>query len=107
MSHSYIACMPLLHALCYTLAVLGVCWLRCPAIAGFGAVFHFVLATFAFEAIPGLAQFEPVSVYNALYFDERPAPNLVKIGEDAPRHCQALAIVFLRGRLLDKNQRRF
>ena len=85
MSWSYVACMPLLHALTYAIAVLGVCWLRRPVLAAFLALFIFFLSAFVFEVIPGAANFEPVRVYNELFFDEILAPYRVQVGEAGPR----------------------
>ena len=85
MSWSYVACMPLLHALTYAIAVLGVCWLRRPVLAAFLALSIFFLSSVAFDSIPGAANFEPLNVYNALFLDEIPAPYRVRIGEDGPR----------------------
>jgi hypothetical protein len=85
MSWSYVACMPLLHALTYALAVLGVCWLRRPVLAAFMALFIFFLLPFAFDAIPGATNFEPMHVYNELFSDERPSPYQVLAGEGGPK----------------------
>lgn len=73
MSQSYIACLPLLHALMFALAVLATCWLRRPVIAAMLAIFAFLLVSIGFESIPSAAKWEPIHIYNALYFDERQA----------------------------------
>jgi ABC-type transport system involved in multi-copper enzyme maturation permease subunit len=73
MSLSYVACMPVLHATMYSLAVLGVCLLRRPVAGATAAVLAFFLVTLVFESVaPGRfgGQFEPMSVYNALYYAE-------------------------------------
>jgi ABC-type transport system involved in multi-copper enzyme maturation permease subunit len=75
MSIAYIACMPLLHALFYTLAMLGTCWLRRPVLAAMAAVVLFFVVSMAFEFVPGGAAFEPIKVYNALFFDECRRPD--------------------------------
>jgi hypothetical protein len=85
MSRSYIACMPLLHALTYAIAVVGVCWLRRPVLAAFLSLFIFFLLPFAFDAIPGAANFEPMHVYNELFSDEIPSPYQVLAGEGGPK----------------------
>jgi len=70
MSSAYIACMPILHALIYALAVLGTCWLRRPVLAAMAALLLFFVVSMAFEFMPGGAKFHPVHVYNALFNDE-------------------------------------
>ena len=69
LSWSYIACVPILHATLYAVAVFGVCQFRRPilggtlAIAGFG-VASILLSSFANEP------FEPINVHNQLLSDE-------------------------------------
>jgi hypothetical protein len=75
MSKSYLACMPFLHGLIYSLAVFWVCWLRRPVIAAMGAVLCFFLLTIALGSSPALARFDPVQVYNLLFFDEKNLQN--------------------------------
>ena len=43
-------------------------------------VFSFVTSYF-----PALTDFEPINVYNALFFDERVAPTVMRVGELIPR----------------------
>jgi hypothetical protein len=71
MSRSYVACMPVLHATMYALAVLGVCWLRKPVLGAMAGVLTFFVVTLAFELIPATRQLEPIAVYNALVQAER------------------------------------
>jgi ABC-type transport system involved in multi-copper enzyme maturation permease subunit len=71
MSRAYIACMPLLHALMYSLAVLGICWLRRPVLAGMAALLVFFVLSIGLDALPGASWLEPIHVYNAIFFDER------------------------------------
>jgi ABC-type transport system involved in multi-copper enzyme maturation permease subunit len=73
MSYSYIACIPLLHALTYTLAVLAICWLRRPVLAAATAVVTFFMLDVVVGTIPGGAKFAPIHVYNALFFEETQA----------------------------------
>lgn len=71
MSHAYVACMPVLHATMYALAVLGVCWLRKPVFGAMAGVLTFFLVTLALELIPGTRQLDPLAVYNDLVQAER------------------------------------
>ncbi|MFG0295168.1 MAG: hypothetical protein ACF8PG_04610 [Maioricimonas sp. JB045] len=69
-STSYIVCFPLQHAWLYTVAVAGVCWLRKPV---WGVLCAFGVLTFeaaATAAIPGMADYDSVDVYNNLVRDE-------------------------------------
>ncbi len=65
MSRSYIACMPILHALAYAFAVLGVCWLRRPIQGGIFAIALFTIPRILVESSLG-ASFGPGDVYNHL-----------------------------------------
>ena len=44
MSWAYVACFPIIHALLYTLAVLGTCWIRRPVIGGMVAILGYTRA---------------------------------------------------------------
>jgi hypothetical protein len=70
MSRAYVACMPLLHALLYALAVLGTCWLRRPVVAAMAALLLFFTLSFILGSVPGGAEFEPIQVYNAVFDEE-------------------------------------
>jgi hypothetical protein len=63
---AYIACMPMLHALVYALAVLGTCWLRRPVLAAMLAVFAFFIVSMAFAFTPQVAELDPTAVFMAL-----------------------------------------
>jgi hypothetical protein len=69
MSWSYILCMPIGHALTYTLAVWGTCWLRKHVLGGFVAILGYVLMTAAMGAFG--SSLEPIHVYNQLLSAER------------------------------------
>ena len=75
MSWAYVACMPLLHALLYSLAVLGTCWLRRPVLAAALVILsYYLVSSIAFGFIPGTSEYEPIDVYNGLFHDERHVP---------------------------------
>ncbi len=69
MSRSYIACMPILHALTYSLAVLGVCWLRRPILGGIFAIALFYIPMILVQSSPGKS-FGPINVYGQLIGEE-------------------------------------
>ena len=71
MSWSYIACMPILHATLYSLAVLAICWIRQPIPAAVAALVFFFLLMLGLEAVPASASLDPLSVYNALFHEEQ------------------------------------
>ncbi|MCC6511255.1 MAG: hypothetical protein IT423_19295 [Pirellulaceae bacterium] len=71
MSYAYIACMPLLHALFYSLAVMGTCLFRRPLIGGVLAVLSYSAVSIALTTFPGTMQLDPLSVYNDLLITER------------------------------------
>jgi hypothetical protein len=71
MSWAYIACFPILHALIYSLAVLGTCWLRKPVVGGFLAILAFAVLMIAITAFPQTSRLEPMTVYNGLLLTER------------------------------------
>lgn len=66
MSYAYIACLPLLHALTYALAVLAICWLRQGVLAGMAAILSLFILFPALQAMPGGD--DPIVVYNKLSF---------------------------------------
>lgn len=71
MSYTYIACMPLFHALFYSLAVMGTCLFRRPLIGGVLAILSYSAVSIALTTFPGTMQLEPISVYNDLLRAER------------------------------------
>lgn len=71
MSWAYVGCFPIIHALMYTLAVLGTCWLRRPVIGGIVAVFSYSALTMAITAFTETQHLEPIDIYNSLLSAER------------------------------------
>jgi hypothetical protein len=71
MSWAYVACFPIIHALMYSLAVLGTCWLRKPVIGGFLAILGFSVLTITIASFPQTLQLEPITIYNQLLSAER------------------------------------
>ncbi len=71
MSYAYVACFPMIHALMYSLAVLGTCTFRRPLIGGISAILCYAIATMAITSFPGTMQLEPVEIYNRLLSAER------------------------------------
>ena len=71
MSFAYIACFPMIHALMYSLAVLGTCLFRQPLIGGVFALLSYAIATMVITSFPGTMQLEPINVYNKLLSAER------------------------------------
>ena len=65
MSWSYIACMPILHATLYALAVLGICLLRRPVGGATLAIAGYLVTSILIEAFGG-ESFEPITVHNHL-----------------------------------------
>jgi hypothetical protein len=77
MSRSFLACMPLIHALLYALGVLGVCTLRRPILGAMSALVMFFVLSSIVGSIPGVAELEPITVYNHLFDAEtRASPGL-------------------------------
>jgi len=70
LSWSYIACLPLLHSLVYSLTILAVCWWKRPVRGATTALAVFLVCSSIAESIPGVTQFEPITVYNNLHFAE-------------------------------------
>jgi len=68
---SYIACFPVLHAMMYSLAVLGVCWWKKPVRGAVTALVTFFIVGMVMQSIPGIREFEPLNVYNILSAAER------------------------------------
>ena len=68
---SYIACFPALHAMMYSLAVLGVCWWKKPVRGAVTALAVFFISSMIMESIPGVMEFDPFHVYNNLIAAER------------------------------------
>lgn len=71
MSWAYVGCFPIIHALMYTLAVFGTCWLRRPAIGGIVAVLSYTVLTNAITAFTTTHHLQPIDVYNSLLSAER------------------------------------
>ncbi len=71
LSWSYIVCVPLLHAMLYSLAVLGVCWWKKPVRGAVVAAVVFFLSSLLIESIPGVSDYDPFYVYNNLALAER------------------------------------
>jgi hypothetical protein len=71
MSRSYVACKPAMHAAVYSLAVLAVCTLRRPVLAGFLAISAVLLISMTIDSLLGTRGFEPIDVYNNLFDAER------------------------------------
>lgn len=66
MSVSYIACLPVLHGLLYSLAAYAVCRLRRPIAGIVAALAAFAIVSFVVESIPATRQLEPFAVYYRL-----------------------------------------
>ena len=71
---AYLACIPLIHAQVYAVAVAAVCWLRRPVAAAAIALLFFMLADAVTKSIPGQVGLDTLSVYNNLMFDEMKGP---------------------------------
>ena len=71
LSWSYIVCVPLLHAMLYSLTVLGVCWWKKPVQGAVVAAVVFFLSSLLMESIPGVSDYDPFYVYNNLAQAER------------------------------------
>ena len=69
MSWSYIACMPILHATLYAMAVLGVCLIRRPVAGGLLAIAAFFVTSTLLQSTIGGA-LEPIHVHNSLLGNE-------------------------------------
>ena len=66
LSWSYIVCIPLMHAMLYSLAVLGVCWWKKPVRGAVVAAVVFFITSLLMESIPGVSNYDPFYVYNNL-----------------------------------------
>lgn len=71
MSWAYVGCFPIVHALLYSLAVLGTCWLRRPVIGGILAILGYAVITLALTAFPLTIDLDPMDIYNKLLQAER------------------------------------
>jgi hypothetical protein len=71
MSWAYVGCFPLIHALMYSLAVLGTCWLRKPVIGGFLAMLGYLVLSVAITSFQVSTSLEPINIYNDLLQAER------------------------------------
>lgn len=71
LSWSYIACFPILHAMMYSLAVLGVCWWKKPVRGAVVALSFFFIGSMVMESIPAITDYDPIFVYNNLFTAER------------------------------------
>jgi hypothetical protein len=70
MSWSYVACMPLLHALFYAVTVFAVCSLRRPVLGAACAVLAGFLLMMFLETLSTRDGFDPIFIYNNLFQDE-------------------------------------
>lgn len=93
LSFAYIACVPLLHALVYALAVVTICWLRRPVLAGTAALLGLYFIHLAFEFVPGGANYAPIEVFNLV--DHDGAADLTLYGYPAVYGGIAASIVLL------------
>ena len=66
MNWSYIACVPLLHAVMFSVAVAWTCFLRRPVIGGMAALGSFMLLNIGLEWFDVTRDYDPISVYNNL-----------------------------------------
>ncbi len=74
MSWSYVACMPLLHALFYAATVFAVCRLRRPVLGAACAVMAGFLLMMFLETLPTRDGMDPIFVYNNLFQAETRFP---------------------------------
>jgi ABC-type transport system involved in multi-copper enzyme maturation permease subunit len=74
MSWSYVACMPLLHALFYAMTVFAVCSLRRPVLGAACAVMAGFLLMMFLETLPTRDGIDPIFVYNNLFRAETYSP---------------------------------
>ncbi len=94
MSWSYVTCMPLLHALMYSLAVFGVCRLRRPVLGAMCAVVPFFLLSFVLDTFPTTQAFDPSHVYNDLFAAETASPRVFDLsGHHYPLVYGAVVLV--------------
>jgi hypothetical protein len=80
MGWSYVACFPILHALFYSLAVLGTCWLRRPVLGGLMAIILYGLLSTAVVTFQATSSLDTFAVYNNMLQAEEEA------GIDLTRH---------------------
>jgi hypothetical protein len=66
MSWTYLACMPLLHAMLYAIAVFVVCRLRRPVVAVVCSFAPFLLISIVTEQFPAISYYTPLAVYDML-----------------------------------------
>ncbi|WP_299469747.1 hypothetical protein [uncultured Gimesia sp.] len=71
LSWSYIACYPALHAMMYSLTVLGVCWWKKPVRGAVMPLAVFLIGSLVMESIPSITEFDPFFVYDNLHHAER------------------------------------
>lgn len=69
LSWTYIACMPMIHATLYAMAVFGVCLFRRPVVGAALAIAVFFVTSILVRSLFG-ASFEPINVHNSLLSDE-------------------------------------
>jgi ABC-type transport system involved in multi-copper enzyme maturation permease subunit len=75
MSWTYVACMPLLHALFYALTVFAVCSLRRPVLAVMCATLGIFFLSMILETLSTRERgFDPIFVYNNLFLAEKYVP---------------------------------
>jgi ABC-type transport system involved in multi-copper enzyme maturation permease subunit len=73
MSWAYLACMPLLHAMLYAIAVFVVCRLRRPVVAVVCSFAPFLLISIVTEQFPEISSYSPLAVYDKLT-EQHPNP---------------------------------
>jgi hypothetical protein len=60
-----------MHAAVYSLAVLAVCVLRRPVLAGFLAISAYLFISMTIDSLLRARGFDPLEVYNNLFYAER------------------------------------
>lgn len=93
MSWSYVICIPLLHAMMYSLAVLGVCWWRRPVAGALSAIVAFLLLSLMLETFSATRHLEPLHVYNHLFDAERQSGMLSVAGSAYAVTYSAVALI--------------
>ncbi|MFO0872035.1 MAG: hypothetical protein U0935_24170 [Pirellulales bacterium] len=77
---AYLACMPLMHALVYSLAVAAVCRLKRPIPAAIVALVAFAILDAVPQSIPGCGDLSTIDVFNRLNFTNRERADLLDSG---------------------------
>ena len=79
MSWAYIACMPLLHAFLFTVAVAFICLVRQPILGAILSFAAYTIFNIAITTFPATNPYEPISIYNDLLAAERGIGDQVQI----------------------------